>query len=71
MSWVVGLAWGVAVLVAVVVIGLCVFDLAGKARRLSGDAARLHALHDTLTDLRASIADAQRRMPTRPFRQRP
>lgn len=65
MSWVVGLAWGVAVLVAVVVLGLCAFDVAGKAKRLSRDAARLGALRDTLTDLQASIADAQRRMPTR------
>ncbi len=66
MSWVVGLAWGVAVLVAVVVLGLCTFDLAGKAKRLSRDAAQLSALRDTLIDLQASIADAQRRLPTRP-----
>lgn len=66
MSWVVGLAWGIAVLFAVVVLGLCAFDLAGKAKRLSRDAARLVALRDTLTDLQASIAAAQRRLPTRP-----
>jgi hypothetical protein len=65
-SWVVGLAWGVAVLVAVVVLGLCTFDLAGKVNRLSRDAAQLSALRDTLIDLQASIADAQRRLPTRP-----
>jgi hypothetical protein len=63
---VVGLAWGVAVLVAVVVLGLCGFDLAGKARRLSREVARLSALRDTLTDLQASIADAQRQLPGRP-----
>jgi hypothetical protein len=64
-SWVVGLVWGVAVLIAVVVLGLCAFDVAGKAKRLSRDAARLRTLRDTLIDLQASIADARRRMPTR------
>jgi hypothetical protein len=64
-SWVVGLVWGVAALIAVAVLGLFAVDIAGKAKRLSRDAARLRVLQDSVADLQASLSEAQRQLPTR------
>ena len=68
MSWVVGLAWGIAVLIGVVVLGLCAYDLAWKTKRLTKDAEGLLTLRDRLAALQQQVADAARRVPTRPGR---
>jgi hypothetical protein len=65
-SWVVGVVCGVAALIAVAVLGVFAFDIAGDARRLTRDAAQPRVLHDTWGDLQASLADAQRQLPARP-----
>lgn len=62
---VVALVWGIAVLIGIVVLGLCAFDLAGKAQRLRKDADRLQDLQSRLTALQDEVADAQRRLPDR------
>ncbi len=66
MSWLVGLAWGVAALVAVVALGICGYELAWKSRRLSKDLRELRTLRDDLTSLQERLSAAQRRVPTRP-----
>lgn len=63
---VVALAWGIAVLFGIVVLGLCAFDLAGKARRLRKDADRLLTLQTRLGALQDQLADARRRVPGQP-----
>lgn len=63
MSWVVGLVWGIAVLIALVVLGYCALDLRFKAGRLSRDAARLNELQDDLAALQRDLAQASRRLP--------
>ena len=65
MSWIVGLVWGVAVLIAVVVLGICAFDLHGKSRRLSKDLAGLTGVREELQSLLDRLMAAQRRMPGR------
>jgi hypothetical protein len=67
-TWVVGLVWGIAALVGVVVLGLAAFDLAGKAKRLRSDAGSLLTLRSRLADLQAQAADARQRVPGRPDR---
>ncbi len=68
MAWVVGLMWGVAVLIGIVVLGLCAFDLAGKRKRLDQDAQRLLILRSHLSDLQERVVDARQRLPNRPGR---
>jgi len=63
-AWVVGLVWGIAVLIGLAVLGLCAWDLAGKVGRLRTDVSRLLTLQDRLSDLQAQIADAQQRVPS-------
>lgn len=64
MAWLVGLVWGIAVLIGFAVLGLCAWDLAGKVNRLRKDADGLRTLQERLMDLQAQVADAQRRAPT-------
>ena len=66
MSWLVGLAWGIAVLIAVVVLGVCGYELAWKSKRLSKDLRDLLTIRDELTSLQQRLSTAQRRLPTRP-----
>ncbi|HEY2983863.1 MAG TPA: hypothetical protein VGJ38_06920 [Jatrophihabitantaceae bacterium] len=66
MSWLVGLAWGIAVLVAVVVLGACGYELAWKSKRLSKDLRDLLTMRDELASLQQRLAAAQRRLPARP-----
>ena len=66
MSWVVGLVWGVAVIVAVIVLGICAYDLAWKYRRLSKDLDGLRTMRDDLVKLQAQLAVTQQRLPRRP-----
>jgi hypothetical protein len=65
-SWLVGLAWSVAVLVALVVLGVCGYELAWKSKRLSKDLRDLLTMRDELTSLQQRLVAAQRRLPTRP-----
>jgi hypothetical protein len=65
-SWLVGLAWGMAVLVAVVVLGACGYELAWKSKRLSKDLRDLLTMRDELASLQQRLAAAQRRLPARP-----
>jgi hypothetical protein len=65
-SWLVGLAWGIAVLVAVVVLGACGYELAWKSKRLSKDLRDLLTMRDELASLQQRLAAAQRRLPARP-----
>ena len=66
MSWLVGLAWGIALLVAAVVLGVCGYDLAWKSKRLSKNLRELLTLRDDLSSLQERLAAAQRRLPPRP-----
>ena len=66
MSWLVGLAWSIAVLVALVVLGVCGYELAWKSKRLSKDLRDLLTMRDELTSLQQRLVAAQRRLPTRP-----
>ena len=63
MAWLVGLVWGIAVLVGLAVLGLCAWDLAGKVKRLRKDVTRLLTLQDRVAELQAQVADAQQRAP--------
>lgn len=66
MSWLVGLAWGVALLIALVVLGFCGYELSWKSKRLSKDLASLLTIRDDLNALSARLAAAQRRLPRPP-----
>ncbi len=65
MSWVVGLVWGIALLVAVIVLGICAFELRWKAKRLSKDLDGMQALRDELVSLQGRLAAAQLRLSRR------
>lgn len=62
MSWLVGLVWGVAVLVAIVVLGYSLFDVRWKSVRLTKDLAQLNAVRNDLVRLQAEIASASQRL---------
>lgn len=66
MSWLVGLVWGIAAVVAIVVLGYCALDIRWKAARLAQDLAGLAALRGDLVRLQAEIASAARRLPVEP-----
>ncbi len=66
MSWLIGLAWGLAALVAAVVLGACWYELAWKSKRLSNDLRGLVAMRDELTALHERLVGTQRRLPPRP-----
>jgi len=55
-----------AVLVAVVVLGACGYELAWKSKRLSKDLRDLLTMRDELASLQQRLVAAQRRLPTRP-----
>jgi hypothetical protein len=65
-SWVVGLVWGIALLIALVVLGICGYELDWKFKRLARDLAGLLAMRDELTSLQERLGAAQRRLPRRP-----
>jgi hypothetical protein len=60
-------AWGLAVVVALVVLGFCGYEIFWKAQRLRRDLARLQDLNGRLDALRTDLAAVQRRVAdTRP-----
>jgi hypothetical protein len=65
-SWVVGLAWGTALLIAAVVLGVCGYELAWKSKRLSKDLRSLLTIRDDLRLLQERLAAVQRRLSPRP-----
>ena len=62
MVWVVAGAWGLAVLLALVVLGYAGYEVAWKARRLSGDLGGLERLQEDLTRLRGQANAAAHRI---------
>lgn len=63
MSWVVPIAaWGAAVLIAVVVLGFCAYEISWKADRLRRDMRKLQATADELSALRAELSAVQERV---------
>lgn len=62
MEWIPIGAWIAAVVVAVVVLGFCVYELAWKTRRLRRDVAQLQTLNGQLLQLQGGIAAAQERI---------
>lgn len=62
MIWVPIGAWIAAVVVMLVVLGFCAYEIIWKARRLQRDLGTLQALNDQVADLRAQITAAQQRV---------
>jgi hypothetical protein len=60
--WIALIAWLAAVVVAVVILGFCVYELGWKARRLRADLQALLGDTATLDQLRADVAEAQLRL---------
>jgi hypothetical protein len=60
--WVPIIAWGVAVLVTVVVLGFCAYEILWKTKRLRGDVRQLQAVADQLLELRGDLVRAQERI---------
>jgi hypothetical protein len=60
--WVPIVAWGAAVLVALVVLGFCAYEITWKTARLRRDLRRLQALADQLAELRGEVAAVQGRV---------
>ncbi len=66
MSWIVGVVWAIALLIALTVLGLCGYDLAGKSKRLAKDLEGMRTLRDQLASLHKQVVAAQQRLPGRP-----
>lgn len=62
MFWVPIAAWGFAVLVCLVVLGFCAYELIWKTRRLQRDLVALQAMADDLAVLRREVTAAQQRL---------
>lgn len=62
MWWVVGISWGFALLVAVIVLGYCLYELRWKAVRLRGDLGQLSGTAAQLSDLQARLRVARERL---------
>ena len=62
MHWIPIAAWGVAVLVALVVLGFCAYEISWKTKRLQRDVRGLQGVADQLTQLRTRVAETQERV---------
>ncbi len=62
MLWVPLIVWLAAVVVALVVLGFCGYELAWKARRLRGDLAQLQALTARLEQMQQTLGAARERV---------
>jgi hypothetical protein len=60
--WIAIIAWLAAVVLAVVALGFCLYELTWKARRLGRDLAQVKELGDTLIQLRDEAGAAQQRL---------
>jgi hypothetical protein len=63
-SWVPIAAWGAAALIALVVLGVCAYEIMWKTKRLRRDLLELQDLAGQLIELRGRLADAQERVAT-------
>jgi hypothetical protein len=59
--WVPVAAWGAALVVGVVLLGYCAYEIRWKAKRLTGDLNRLQALGADLHRLQVELAAVQER----------
>jgi hypothetical protein len=59
--WVPIAAWGAAVVLAIVVLGFCAYEISWKAARLRRDLRKLQTLTDGLVQLRGQLEATQRR----------
>ena len=62
MIWVPLLAWAAALVLALVVLGFCAYEIFWKAHRLRGDLDRLRALEGPARELQVGLAAAQVRL---------
>ena len=62
MGWIPVAAWGGAVLVAVVVLGFCSYELVWKTNRLRRDVLRLRGLTESVDALRTELSTTQQRI---------
>ncbi|WP_375490165.1 hypothetical protein [uncultured Jatrophihabitans sp.] len=62
MHWIPLYAWIAAVVVAIVVLGFCAYELMWKTKRLRGDLERLQTLTAELDTVQHTLAAAQQRM---------
>lgn len=62
MAWIPVIAWIAAVVVAVVVLGFCSYEIVWKAKRLRADLGELEVLADQLQDLSGQLAGTQQRL---------
>jgi outer membrane murein-binding lipoprotein Lpp len=60
-GWVVIVAWAVAGVVALLVLGFCAYEITWKANRLRRDAQRLQGAADQIEELRSQLAAAHQR----------
>jgi len=60
--WIPVAAWCAAVLIALVVLGFCAYEISWKARRLQRDLRGLQSLAGDEAALRARVAEAQERV---------
>jgi hypothetical protein len=62
MIWVPIAAWAAALMVAIVVLGFCAYEIVWKAKRLGGDVRDLQAVADQIAELRRQLAATQERL---------
>ncbi|MGI8679340.1 MAG: hypothetical protein ACR2LX_11760 [Jatrophihabitans sp.] len=62
MAWIPIVAWIVAAVVALVVLGFCTYEITWKAKRLRADLRQLTAVTDQLPGLRGQLAEMQQRL---------
>jgi hypothetical protein len=60
--WVPIAAWAAAVLVALVVLGFCAYEISWKAKRLQRDLRALQAVAGQAAELRGRVAETQQRV---------
>ena len=60
--WIPIAAWGGAVLVMLVVLGFCAYELLWKTKRLKADLSRLQGMSAQLAELRGQVAKTQERI---------
>jgi hypothetical protein len=60
--WIAIIAWLAALVLALVVLGFCAYELSWKARRLHRDLAELRSVGATLAQLRDEVDAAAQRL---------
>jgi Tfp pilus assembly protein PilN len=61
-GWVVGGVWIAAVVLAIVVLGFCAYEITWKTQRVQRDLGRLTGLNEELTALQREVQVVQRRI---------